>query len=183
MDKEIVKCEFNATEPINETEVYDANKDQFLDLVKSYLGQGHVYFCSSFEGTTQVAVEFATQQQGIPVVKLTNIVGIARTGSPGENGEIAELEADQYNVSALEEFLNRYEGKNLVIKDNYAASERRDTVDLVIATLGYTFANYSNRGGDVFIFGQSELQQDQIGGSSYLRKLKLVEFVPYTTSD
>ena len=183
MDKEIIECKFDSTEPIDEASVYNANKDQFLDTARSYIGQGHVYFCSSFEGTTQVAVEFATQQQGIPVVKLTNIVGIAKTGSPGENGEIAELEADQYNVSALEEFLNRYEGKNLVIKDNYAASERRDTVDLVIATLGYTFANYSNRGGDVFIFGQSELQQDQIGGSSYLRKLKLVEFVPYTTSD
>ena len=175
MRREIVTCPALVTDPVDETEIYVHNKDRFLEEVRLHLGadKGNVYFYSPFEGITQVAVEFASAN-GFPVTKLTGIVAAARTGCS---------EADQYSPYALEEFLNRYKGSSIAIKENYATARRRDYVEVVGAALNYTFRHYKKRGGQVFIFGPLEPTELLEGICNKPEPMSLVHFVPYRTSD
>lgn len=173
MRKVEVMCSLGNHLPTDEAEVYQLNKSRFLEEVKSYVGKGSAYFYSSFEGTTQVAVEFANEQR-LPVVKLTNIVAAARTDCD---------EADQFNRSALEDFLNRYRGNSLVIKENYATSQRRDYVEVVGAAINQTFEHYKQREGQVFIFSSQKPTKLMDLLVNRPRDMTLVHFCPYKTAD
>ena len=182
MRKITFRCDPVQQEQRDETVVYEQNKRKFLDLVRCQVGKGDSYFYSSLEGTTEVAAEIAPEL-GAAMVKLSNIVAAARTGYSGEDEDAVVLEADQLNPSALEAFLNRYEGKNLVIKDNYPISQRKDYIDLVAATLSRTLDHYEQKDGQVFIFGKEEPKQLEEAFVTNRPNLTLVKFCPYVSPD
>ncbi len=175
MRREIVTSTAQVTNPEDEAEIYLLNKNKFLEEARSHFGVGkrNVYFYSSFEGITQVAVEFANEQS-LPVVRLTYIVAAARTCCD---------EADQFNSSVLEELLSRYRGNSLVIKDNDLTSPRKDYIDVVGAAINHTFEHYKKRGGQVLIFSPKEPTGLLELTLNRPRDMILVQFCPYRTSE
>jgi hypothetical protein len=164
-----------------EAAIYNVNKDQFLNTVQSYFDKGSTYFFSSFEGRTQVTVEFASNRD-LPMIKLSNVVAAARIPYVGKDEQTIELEDDQLNMASLEDFLNRYEGNSLIVKDNYTTTKRTDSEDIVANTIRQIINHYEGMEGKVFLFGQNEPSTDTKLLFSRSGR-SLVEFVQYETTN